>query len=229
MGTRRGTEPGRGAEPERGAWRAAPGAPGDDALRSAVVRALARAGGAVVIAGGAGNLVRPARPGETPGLPFVVEVEGLPNLLHEFVHFALRPPLAVDHGFDYALIPFDTAQLEPRRWLWEELACCVVSCAYLAARPARVAPWFAEQVGIQHHFYGFDGPERFLPHVAALVAAHGAELEAAIDEAYAAAATHLADAGAENPGPPQRLAFAPLFAALSAARCATTSPGSARG
>ncbi len=216
---------------DRGREELAPAAPegGDAALRRSLARAFARAGGAARVAPGAGNLVRRSLRADGVPLPFVVEVEGLPNLLHEFVHFVLRPPLAVDHGFDYSRIPFDTARAEQRRWLWEELACCVVSCAYLAARPERVAPWFAEQVGIQHHFYGFDGPERFLPHVAALVAAHGAELEAAIDEAYAAAAAHLADAGAENPGPPQRLAFAPLFAALCVARCATTSPGSARG
>ncbi len=212
---------------DRGSEELASEAPGggDAALRRALGRALARAGGAVSVRPGAGNLVRRATPADGVSLPFVVEVEGLPNLLHEFVHFVLRPPLAVDHGFDYALIPFDTARPEPRRWLWEELACCVVSCAYLAEQPARVAPWFAEQLGIQHHFYGVDGPERFLPHVAALVATHGAELDAVIDEAYAAAAAHLAAVGADDSGPPRHLAFAPLFAAL----CATTPPGSARG
>ena len=64
-----------------------------------------------------------------------------------------------------------------------------MSCAYLAGRAERVEPWFAEQLGIQHHFYGFPGPEPFLAHVGALVAAHGAEFEAVVDEAYAATAS----------------------------------------
>jgi hypothetical protein len=179
----------------------------------------------VRVAPGAGNLVRRSLPADGVPLPFVIEVEGLPNLLHEFVHFVLRPPLAVDHGFDYRRIPFDTSESEQRRWLWEELACCVVSCAYLAARPERVEPWFAEQLGIQHHFYGDPGPAEFLSHVEALVAAHGAELEAVVDDAYAVAAAHLAAAGAADPVPPRRLGFAPLFATL----LATTRRGSAPG
>jgi hypothetical protein len=174
---------------------------------------------------GAGNLVRRSLPADGVPLPFVIEVEGLPNLLHEFVHFVLRPPLAVDHSFDYSRIPFDTSEPEPRRWLWEELACCVVSCAYLAARPERVEPWFAEQLGIQHHFYGYPGPAEFLPHVEALAAAHAEELEAVVDEAYAAAAAHLAAADAADPGPPRRLGFAPLFANLLATARRGSAPG----
>jgi len=212
---------------DRGAEGLAAGEPegGDAALRHSLARAFARAGAAVLFAPGAGNLVRRALPADGTPHPFVVEVEGLPNLLHEFVHFVLRPPLAVDHGFDYGRIPFDTARAEQRRWLWEELACCVVSCAYLAGRPDRVEPWFAEQLGIQHHFYGYPGPAEFLPHVEALVAAHGAELEAVVDEAYAAAAAHLAAAGAADPAPPRRLDFAPLFAELLATGRRGSAPG----
>ena len=212
---------------DRGAEGLAAGAPegGDAALRHSLARAFARAGAAVLFAPGAGNLVRCALPADGTPHPLVVEVEGLPNLLHEFVHFVLRPPLAVDHGFDYSRIPFDTSEPEQRRWLWEELACCVVSCAYLAGRPERVEPWFAEQLGIQHHFYGYPGPAEFLPHVEALVAAHGAELEAVVDEAYAAAAAHLAAAGAADPAPPRRLDFAPLFAELLATGRRGSAPG----
>ncbi len=198
---------------------------GDAALRRSLVCAFARAGGAVRIAPGAGNLVRRALPADGVPHPFVIDVEGLPNLLHEVVHFALRPPLAVDHGFEYRLIPFDTAQREQRRWLWEELACCVVSCAYLAGRPERVEPWFAEQLEIQHHFYGFPGPEAFLAHVRALVAAHGPELDAVVDEAYAATAVHLTAAGASDPAPPRRLDFAPLFERLAATSRRGSAPG----
>lgn len=217
---------GRGAG-ERAACGPPAGRPeGTDAvLAQALERALARAGGAVRVAAGAGNLVRRAVPADGVPQPFVVEVEGLPNLLHEFVHFVLRPPLAVDHGFDYHRIPFRTADPEQRRWLWEELACCVVSCAYLAARPERVAPWFAEQLAIQHHFYGFAGPEEFLPHVAALVAAHGDELESVLDAAYRDAAAHLAAAGAADPAPPRRLRFAPLFEPLLATVRREPAPG----
>lgn len=212
---------------DRGSEELAARAPegGDAALRHSLARAFARSGGAVREVAGAGNLVRRALPADGVPHPFVVEVEGLPNLLHEFVHFVLRPPLAVDHGFEYRLIPFDTAQQEQRRWLWEELACCVVSCAYLAGRPERVEPWFAEQLEIQHHFYGFPGPEAFRVHVGALVAAHGPELDAVVDEAYAAAAAQLAAAGASDPAPPRRLSFLPLFAGLPATARQGSGPG----
>ena len=188
-------------------------------LLAALARALARHDGAVVVRAGAGNLVRPrtsvdveADVGAVADVRWLVEVEGLPNLLHEFVHYVFKPTLLEDHGFDYALIPFDTARPEQRAWLWEELACCVVSCAYLADRPALVAPWFAEQVGIQHHFYGFAEPEAFFAHVEALVARHGDELHAALATAYARTAAELAAAGYGAPEPARRLGFEALWA-----------------
>ncbi len=188
-------------------------------LLAALARALARHDGAVVVRAGAGNLVRPrtaADAGAGDGVRWLVEVEGLPNLLHEFVHFVFKPTLLEDHGFDYALIPFDTARPEQRAWLWEELACCVVSCAYLADRPALVAPWFAEQVGIQHHFYGFTEPEAFFAHVDALAARHPDELHAALDTAYARTAGELAAAGYPCPDPPRRPGFGELWSAFRA-------------
>lgn len=192
-----------------------------DPLLAALARALARHGGAVVVRAGAGNLVRPRTAhdaGADEGVRWLVEVEGLPNLLHEFVHFVFKPTLLEDHGFDYALIPFDTARPEQRAWLWEELACCVVSCAYVADRPALVAPWFAEQVGIQHHFYGFTEPAAFFDHVDALVGQHRAELAAALDLAYARTAAELAGAGHAPAGPPRRLGFEELWGPFRGAR-----------
>jgi hypothetical protein len=51
--------------------------------------------------------------------------------------------LADDHGLDYGQIPLrPRARRAHRRHLWEELACCLVSCAYLepAARGRRGSP-----------------------------------------------------------------------------------------
>lgn len=189
-------------------------ASGDDAdrrLLDALVAAFACAGGTVRVDLSAGNLVRRASPSDRTSLPFIIEVEGLPNLLHEFVHFVLRGPLAVDHGFDYSLIPFDTSRAEQRRWLWEELACCVISCAYLAGRAGRMAPWFEEQVGIQHHFYGFPDPASFRGHVERLLESHREEMEAVLAEAYARVEGQLRAAGLADPAPAGRLAFGTLW------------------
>ncbi len=193
----------------------APEADADRPLFDALVRSFARAGGAVRVEPAAGNLVRHSGRTDGTSLPYIVEVEGLPNLLHEFVHFVLREPLEVDHGFDYSLIPFDTSIRQQRRWLWEELACCVVSCAYLATEPMRVAPWFAEQVGIQHHFYGFPDALSFRAHVDRLLAAHGAEMEAVLEEAYTSAERHLRAAGLADAAPARRLALVGLWEKLA--------------
>jgi len=93
-----------------------------------------------------------------------VEVEGLANLLHELVHVALAGRLADDHGYDYGAIPYDLSAVDGRAVLWEEIACCVVSCAWLAGADASATTramdtmheWFAEQLGIQPVFYGME-------------------------------------------------------------------------
>lgn len=195
----------------------APGHPdAGDALLGAVAGAFAAAGAAVVIAEDAGNLVRACRPGESSPSGFVVEAQGLPNLLHEALHWLQAGALADDHGFDYGLIPFDTAVPEQRDLLWQELACCVVSCAYLADRPERVDPWFEDQLGIQHHFYGFAEPEPFFAHVESVVATHGDELRAVLDRAYAVAAGALRPVAPDLAEPPRRLTFDGLWARMRA-------------
>ena len=160
----------------------------------------------------AGNLVRTRHQGEEGDTPLVVEVEGLPNLLHEFVHFALRERLEVDHGYDYSRIPFDTSRAEERAWLWEELDCCVVSCAYLARDPVQVSAWFEEQIGIQHHFFGFEASGPFREHVEELLDEHGAEAARHEDRAYRVCEDLLArHANAAVARPPARLTLRGLW------------------
>ena len=114
-------------------------------------RVLEDMGGEVVLHTRDDNLVRSRRDGDPGSAPFIVEAAGLPNLLHELVHVLQFGRLADDHGLDYGQIPLDLGDPAHRRHLWEELACCLVSCAYL--EPAAEAAWFAEQVGIQGVFY----------------------------------------------------------------------------
>jgi hypothetical protein len=171
-----------------------PGHPdADDPLLLALVRALEQLGARVRIDRDADNLVRRL----APPSPWLAEVEsqGLPNLLHEAVHIVLAGRLDDDHGIDYGAIPFDLEQPAGRRVLWEELAACAVSCAYLerprdGERPAdvaaRVAAWFREQLDIQPVFYGMDDdPPGFWHRTRALAAAHADELAATLDEAHA--------------------------------------------
>ncbi len=195
----------------------APGQPGaDERLLRAVARLFAEGGAAVRVAPAAENLVRRCRPGEASRSGFVVEAQGLPNLLHEALHWLQAGVLDEDYGIDYALIPFDTGDPAQRRLLWQELACCVVSCAYLPGDPARVDPWFAEQVGIQHHFYGYDASAPFLGHVERLVARHGDELEAVVARAYAGLAAALRGVAPELADPPRQLSFGVLWARMRA-------------
>jgi len=94
------------------------------------------------------------------GCAWVVESQGLPNLIHEVVHALFLGHLADDHGFDYGQIPLDLARADHRRYLWEELACCVLStviCAPLEDDPESFAcDWFAEQFEIQGVFHGLE-------------------------------------------------------------------------
>lgn len=178
-----------------------------------LARALAGLGGEVVIARGDDNLVRARRPGDPGDRPFVVVASGLPNLLHEVVHALLFGRLADDHGFDYNKIPLDLADAGDRRLLWEELACCVVSCAY--GEPAAADAWFKEQVEIQGVFHGVpDDLEAFAARVEGAIAAYPGELEAVVAGAYAAVERILLEAGAPPPEalPMQMLSFSGLWA-----------------
>lgn len=120
-------------------------------------------GGMVVLGRGRENLCRRAHPHELAdlgGCAWLIESEGLPNLVHELVHALFLGRLADDHGFDYGQIPLDLARPEHRRHLWEELACCVLStviCAPLEHDPVAFAcDWFAEQFEIQGVFHGLE-------------------------------------------------------------------------
>lgn len=164
----------------------------------------------VTIALDAGNLIRRRQPGDHGQRAWQVEAEGLPNLLHEYLHMVQAGGPAEDHGIDYRLIPFDTAVSSTRLLLWQEFACCVVSCAYLADRPSAVQPWFDEQQGILHHFYGFAAADPFFDHVDQLLARFPAELATVLASSYERA-------GADLGPPPARLDFEPLWCALRGA------------
>jgi hypothetical protein len=187
------------------------------ALLTHAARVLIDLGGEVVIHTRDDNLVRSRRPGDPGSAPFIVEAAGLPNLLHELVHVLQVGRLADDHGLDYGQIPYDLELAAHRRILWEELACCVISCAYLEAEHEE--GWFAEQVGIQGVFYGHeDDPEGFLAAVDRAVAAHGDELAAVLAAAYMATEAALTVAGAppELARPRARLEFHRLWARFRA-------------
>jgi len=155
------------------------------------VAAFERMGAHVVVDARGENLVRSRRHDEGHRRAFVVEAQGLANLLHEFVHAVMFGCLADDHGIDYGQIPFDLSRPEHRRILWDELACCVVSCAYVAhvTKPgeqlAVADAWFADQIAIQHVFYGDEEQYAFVARVEECVRAHEVELEHTILRAYA--------------------------------------------
>lgn len=175
-------------------------------------RVLTDMGAEVVLHTGDDNLVRTRGPGDPGSAPFIVAAAGLPNLLHELVHVLQAGRLADDHGIDYGQIPYDLAVAAQRQILWEELTCCVVSCAYLDV--AQESAWFAEQVGIQGVFYGHDDdPEGFLKVVDRTIAAHGDELEHTLARGYAAIEDRLRAVGAPSTlaRPRARLDFTALW------------------
>jgi hypothetical protein len=188
-------------------------------LLGAAARALARMGARVEIATDAENLVRRLGAHETDphGATAVVCAQGLPNLLHELAHAVQAGVLDDDWGIDYGEIPFDLDTARGRRVLWEELACCVTSCAFVHARAAgesrsqmraRVLAWFREQVDIQPVFYGMEAdPVAFWAKLEGLARTHPDEVDAVLDRAYRNIARALAEAGAapELCQPPERL------------------------
>jgi hypothetical protein len=146
----------------------------------------------------------------------IVEVQGLGNLFHELVHVVRAGVLDDDHGIDYGQMPFRLEVEEHRRLLWDELAACVVSCAY--ATPTAPDDWFAEQIETQPIFYGMESdPGAFARAVDGLVGrrgTHAAELAAVIEQTFSEVAAWLreAGAGAEEAAAPRDLRFPALWA-----------------
>ncbi len=132
------------------------------------------------------NLVRRRLPGEDYGrdVRFVMESQGLPNLLHELFHAVALGRLEDDHGFDYGRIPCDPHAPDGRRTLFDELCCCTLSCTWAfdggtEGGPSAIDAWYAEQVEIQPVFYGFDDrPAAFAATVSDVVVGHASELRA---------------------------------------------------
>ncbi len=161
----------------------------------------------------------PTFPAVVPPAAVVVRVEGLPNLLPEVGHLMLARVLDDDHGIDYQAIPFDLDTGAGRAVLFEELACCTLSCGY----PRRLSDdaawawadaWFAEQVEIQPVFYGLeDTPDRFWARVAEVYRAHADVCEATVERAFLQTEALLRWAGAPAgvAAPAQRLSFGTLL------------------
>lgn len=175
-----------------------------DALLTAATRALASLGAEVRLFADAENCVRRRESGEpcagggdAARFPFVIEVQGLPNLLHELAHVVLLGRVEKDHATPYAKIPFDLTTDDGRRLLFEELCCCVASASFHEGDDAQAQAWFAEQVGIQGCFFGFeDDVPRMVAAIAREVAGHRGELDATIERAHVRLAIALGAAGA---------------------------------
>lgn len=125
--------------------------------------AIAQMGGVTLLGPDYGNLCRRSSHAEIlefAGAAWIVEAQGLPNLIHELVHALFLGHLADDHGFDYGAIPLNIERDDHRRLLWEELACCGLStsiCAPLHTDPLRFSrDWFSEQFEIQGVFHGLE-------------------------------------------------------------------------
>lgn len=140
----------------------------EDAALSAATLVFERMGARVSVASGLENLVRSTDEG------FLVESEGLPNLIHELVHALEAGVLDDDHGFPYCEIPLKPRDVGHRRYLWDELACCCLSAAFVPE--LEVESWFAEQLEILPVFYGLERePKAFIVLVDGLLAEFAAE------------------------------------------------------
>lgn len=180
-----------------------------------LAKAFEMAGADVWIHGQDENLIRERQKGEPGQRRFVVEVKGFANLLHEFVHFVQVGYLADDHGIDYQQIPFDLRSPAGRNVMWQELTCCVISCAYLGGNQKQIEAWFAEQVGIQDVFYGFaDQLNAFISQLREIVDLYACELESTLETAYAQTSQYLLQAGTPSSlvDPPKKLTFKKLWA-----------------
>lgn len=177
-----------------------------------VAAAIAAMGGDVLLTDGDETLVRARRHDDPGDAAWLVVAPGLPGLLHEFVHANQVGYLADDHDLDYKEIPYDLARGDHRKILWDELAACVLSCAWVSAEEEEA--WFAEQVGILGVFYGFDlDPPAFFPVVDEVVRRHAVDVQSVIAGAYAGLGERLRAAGAPSglAGPRARLEFAALW------------------
>ena len=163
------------------------------ALLEAATAWLAARGAEVRVFAEAENCVRRRDPGVAP---FVVEVQGVPNLLHELAHVVLLGRVEQDHATEYARIPFDLACEHGRALLFDELACCVASCAWHPGDDEDAKAWFAEQVGIQHVFFGFAELPRFLAAADVPLRTHARDLAATIARALSGVELALRSAGA---------------------------------
>jgi len=174
-------------------------------LFDAVVGVLREMGGSVHLDPHGENLVRRRRATEVGECPFVVEVQGWPNLMHEFVHILALGYLEEDSGFNYGWIPLDVTQTLHRKCLWEELSCCVISCNYMSFFPTEqskapfdcrdsmtmakvlqqtqtVIRWFSEQIEILPVFYGLEAnPAEFVTLIENCTRTHGRELNEIYD------------------------------------------------
>ena len=161
----------------------------------------------------------PDFPRADPAPSVLIRVEGLPNLLHEVGHLVLAGVLDDDHGIDYQAIPFDLHTAAGRAVLFEELACCTLSCGYPRPLQSEQAwrwadAWFAEQVEIQPVFYGFEGhTERFWRTVEAVYREHAAICEETVARAFRRTEALLRWAGAPAgvAVPAERLSFGTLL------------------
>jgi hypothetical protein len=154
-----------------------------------IAHGIEKMGGITLIGEHHENLCRRSNQQEalqSEGLEWVVEAQGLPNLVHEFVHALFLGKLDNDHGFDYGEIPLDVDRPEHRALLWEELACCALStstCAPLWPDPPSFSrDWFTEQFEIQGVFHGLEGDlEQFRARIDEVIRTHGDELVETIE------------------------------------------------
>jgi hypothetical protein len=155
---------------------------------------------------------------EFAGCEWVIESQGLPNLIHELVHALFLGRLEDDHGFDYGDIPLDMDRPDHRQHLWEELACCGLSTTTCVqfwpdlpgadAQPTREAwarAWFAEQFEIQGVFHGLERDlAAFRAHIGRQIdhQARRAELESTVERGRALFQAALREVGAPFEVPP---------------------------
>jgi hypothetical protein len=183
-----------------------------------VVRWFAIRGGRVVVDAAGENLIRSRRAHETPEFPWIVEIQGWPNLIHELVHVLFAGGLGEDSGFDYAQIPLRPDIAQHRAWLWDELAACFLSCAYANLQELEpcltgkhpLVRWFEEQVEILPVFYQTPDLPGFVQMVNATMSAYPGEFDAVRTRA-------LADVREVVGGlSPARVSFAQLWSFLEA-------------
>ena len=142
---------------------------------AAYARVFEAWGATVRVFEGADNCARRERGG------LVVEVESTANLVHEIAHALVAERLDDDHGFQYGTLPLDLAGPTGRSALFDELAACVLSCAF-SSRPADA--WFREQFEIQPVFYGAEAPGDLSRAVCAVLDAYGAEARAFVQGVF---------------------------------------------